>query len=149
MGGDDQPLTPRSMGTLDVQAMPGFRMLGFMPGIMLNLRLLGQLSGDNSAGNEVSGSGSLLGVGVAYEPGPVKLIGSYDLRARHTHSLPDTSYQGSGFTFLVGLLMMPGMYIDLQFNRTSYDTRVTGAARDHLGTSVVHWNAGFGLSMSL
>lgn len=150
LGGGAQPVGNTSEGVLDLQLMPGYRFFNkqLMVGPLATLRFLSQLSGSADYGYETSGTGSLLGVAVAYEPRPVKVIVSYDLRARHSHSTPDTTYKGSGYTLLLGYLTTTDLFIDLELNRTSYNAREVLQVEAPLTTPLVHWNLGLGLSYS-
>lgn len=147
LGGDGQNVTQRTMGVLDVRALPGYRMNGILLGPMLNFRMLSQLSG--SGDEEFSGTGSLLGLGAEYEMKPLKFLISYDLMARHSHSGPETVYKGSGFTLLFGYLMMPDVFLDFELNKTTYNMQTVSEADHHLGDRIQHWNFGLGVSISL
>lgn len=150
LGGGAQPVGNTSEGVLDLQVMPGYRFFNkeLMVGPMANLRFLSQLSGSAAYGYETSGTGSLVGIAAAYEPRPVKVIAAYDLRARHSHSTPDTTYKGSGYTLVLGYLTTTDLFIDLEFNRTTYDSREVLEVEAPLATPLVHWNFGLGLSYS-
>ena len=147
LGGDNQKVESRSMGVLDLQALPGYRVPGgLLVGPHLNVRFLSQLNGGGD--EEFSGAGSLIGLGAMYELATFKALASYDMRARHSHSEPDTTYMGSGFTLLVGFLMMPMTFLDIEFNKTTYNMQTQGDTTHHLGSRFTHWNVGVGVSLT-
>lgn len=150
IGGGAQPVGNTSIGTLDLQAMPGYRIFGnsLMPGVLVNVRFLSQLAGSNAYGREVSGTGSLIGLALAYEFDVFKIIGSWDLRARHSHSKPDTTYMGSGFTLLFGYKTLPDFYVDFMVNKTSYNSRDVQGTPASLPIPLQHWNLALGMSYS-
>lgn len=150
LGGGTQPVGNTSEGVLDLQLMPGWRFFGkeLLIGPMATLRFLSQLSGSAAYGYETSGTGMLLGPAVAFEPRPIKVLVSYDIRARHSHSTPDTTYKGSGYTVVLGYLTTTDLFIDLEFNHTSYNSREVLQVEAPLNTPLVHWNLGIGLSYS-
>lgn len=145
---DGGSIPARSMGVFDVQFMPGYRMLGsLMPGLLFEYRLMSQL--EETATPDFGGRGLIIGLGATFEPGPVKLLVSYDFRARHWYSGPDTTYSGSGFRFLVGYKFLPGFAFDVQYVSTSYDSQeVNGIATGLNNDNLHHWNLGFGASYS-
>ncbi|MGE3261049.1 MAG: hypothetical protein AB7K68_04645 [Bacteriovoracia bacterium] len=152
-GGGGQPVGNTSIGTLDLHLMPGFRLFGksLMPGVLMNLRFLSQLAGSNRPGKELSGSGSLFGLALVYEFDVFKILASYDFRARHAHSNPDSTFKGSGYTLLFGYKTLPDFYVDLEFNSTSYSSReVAGIVQtfDKPALPLAHWNLALGLSYS-
>lgn len=150
MGGGRQPVSSKSMGTLDLQAMPGYSLFGgaLMPGIMAQLRFLSQLAGSTSYGEEVSGTGFLLGLGVAYKFDLFKVIASWDLRARHSYDNPGSTFKGSGFTLQFGYKTMADLYMDFLFSRTSYSSREVMDVEQIFPVPVAHWNLGLGISYS-
>jgi hypothetical protein len=145
----DSGASARNMGTFDLQFMPGYRILGFMPGLLLDFRLLSQLEEGSRTQANFSGRGLLMGLGVTYEPGPVKILVSYDFRNRHWYSGPDTTYAGSGYHLLLGYKFMPGFSFDIEYVRSTYNSvEVDGIANGLNNNNVNHWNLGFGVSYS-
>jgi hypothetical protein len=150
LGGDGQNVGNRDMGTLDLQALPGYRLdgMGLLLGPLINFRMLSQLAGDKT--EEFSGSGLTLGIGAVYEIKPLKFLLSYDLKASHSHSEPDTTYKGSGFTLLFGYLMLPEMFLDFEINKSAYDKKeVANAGSPAMPLSINHWNFAVGVSLSI
>lgn len=139
----------RDIGTFDLQFMPGYRIAGFMPGLMIDYRLMSQLQDSAVEEADFSGTGLLLGLGVTFEPGPVKILVSYDLRSRHWHSGPDTTYAGSGYHLLLGYKFFPGLAFDLQYVSSTYNSVEAGGIANGLPEDTMkHWNLGFGISYS-
>jgi len=149
MGNDAGGSVGRNMGAFDLQFMPGYRILGFMPGLLLDYRLLSQLEDGSPTQANFSGHGLLMGLGLTYEPGPVKILVSYDFRNRHWFSRPDTTYAGSGYHLLLGYKFMPGFSFDLEYVSSTYNSvEVNGIASGLNNDTVTHWNIGFGVSYS-
>lgn len=141
----------REMGTFDVQFMPGYRFpMGLMAGLMLDYRLMSQLTDQSEVSNtDYSGRSFLWGIGAMFEPGPIKLLFSYDFRARHWFSGPDTTFMGSGFHFLFGYKFMPGFAFDIQYVTTTYNKQIVNGSKTGLNNNNLHhWNLGFGVSYS-
>lgn len=152
MGSDSGFIQKRSMGTFDLQAMPGYRLLGnqLLLGLLFDLRFMSQLQDQNDVGGEdFGGRGLTWGLGASFEPGPVKILVSYDLSARHWYTAPETTYKGSGFHFILGIPVAPSLFLDLQYVTTTYNTRkVNGDEYGLADDNVQHWNVGFGVSYS-
>ncbi len=149
MGNDSGSIRERSLGTFDVQFMPGYHFLGdFMGGLLLEYRLISQLTNQVEAGSDLSGNGFIWGLAAMYEPGPLKFLVSYDFRARHWFDEPETVYSGSGYRFLFGYKFLPGFAFDLQYSSTNYNYRRLGAAESEIADEDQprHWNIGLGLS---
>ena len=141
----------RDMGTFDLQFMPGYRLpMGLMAGLMLDYRLMSQLTDEAEvSGTNYSGRSFLWGLAATFEPGPIKLLLGYDFRARHWFSGPDTTFMGSGFRFLVGYKFLPGFAFDLEYVSTTYNTsEVNGLETGLNNNNLKHWNLGFGVSYS-
>jgi hypothetical protein len=149
-GGAGQPVGSKSLGTLDLQAMPGYRIFGnsLMLGVLFNLRYLSDLNGASGYDKDASGTGSLIGLALAYEFSVFKIIGSWDLRARQSGSNPDTTYKGSGYTILFGYKTMPNFYVDFMVNKTSYTSREVLDIPETFVKPVQHWNLALGMSYS-
>lgn len=145
--GDDSSgsLRSRSVGTFDLQALPGYRVYGnaILLGLMIDYRFISQLSEeDNLQG--LSGRGLLLGPGAGFEFAFGKLLLSYDLIARHSATSPEAKLEGSGFHLLFGYRIAPNVYADLQYVRTRYN-KLNG---EDLGDLPIKQNnIGFGLSL--
>ncbi|MGZ3695177.1 MAG: hypothetical protein ACXWQO_13640, partial [Bdellovibrionota bacterium] len=148
LGGAGQPVGNTSVGTLDLQAMPGYRILGnsLMLGPLFNLRYLSQLAGSNAVGKDVTGTGLLVGVAIDYDFSVFKIIASWDIRARHNHDKPDTTYKGSGYTLLFGYKTLPDFYVDFMLNKTSYNARDVNGVPETLVKPLQHWNLAIGMS---
>lgn len=145
--GDDSSgrLRSRSVGTFDLQAMPGYRVYGnaILVGMMFDYRFISQLSEeDNLQG--LSGRGYLIGPGVGFELTFGKVLLSYDFMARYRAPSPEARLEGSGFHFIFGYRIAPNVYADLQYVRTRYNKLNDEDLGDQ---SIKQNNIGFGLSL--
>lgn len=149
MGNESGTRTNRTMGTFDLQAMPGYRVFGFMPGILLEYRMMSQLTNRIEAGSDYSGNGSNVGLGILFEPALFKFLASYDFRSRHGFSSPETTFSGSGYRLMVGYKILPLLAFDLQFVQTKYNTVEENETETSIDEDpITHWNLGFGVSLS-
>lgn len=138
----------RSVGTFDVQAMPGLRALGnvLLVGLMLDYRFHSQLKDDDSL-VPYSGRSFLLGPGVALDLSFGKLLFSYDILTRHYYTGPETTLKGSGFHILAGYKVMGNLSVDLEYVVSRYSTVDQYNGERDLGEfPIKHKNLGFGLS---
>lgn len=141
----------RDMGTFDLQFMPGYRFpMGLMAGLMLDYRLMSQLTDESETGRtDYSGRSLLMGLAATFEPGPLKFLLGWDLRARHWFSGPDTTFMGSGWRLLFGYKFLPGFAFDIEFVNTIYNaSEVNGLETGLNNNNLKHWNLGFGVSYS-
>jgi hypothetical protein len=143
------PLSNRAVGTFSFQAVPGYQVIPTLTGgLSLEYRLISQFRASDVVGNDVSGSGFLLGPTVTFHPGLVKLLVGYDVWAKHSHSTPDTSFSGSGWRFQVGYQFMPNIYFDLSYSSHRYGSRTQNDAEANIGSDPLqHWNFGLGASL--
>lgn len=149
MGNESGSRVNRTMGTFDLQAMPGYRVFGVMPGLFLEYRMMSQLTNRIEAGSDYSGNGSNVGLGVLFEPALFKFLASYDFRSRHGFSTPDTTFSGSGYRLIVGYKILPLLAFDVQYVSTKYNTIEENETETSIDNDPVkHWNLGFGVSLS-
>jgi hypothetical protein len=149
MGNESGSRASRTMGTFDLQAMPGYRVFGVMPGLLLEYRMMSQLTNRIEAGSDYSGNGTNFGLGVLFEPGMFKFLASYDFQSRHWFTEPDTTFSGSGYRFLVGYKILPLLAFDFQYVATKYNTVEESEVETSIDHDPVsHWNLGFGVSLS-
>ena len=151
MGNESDSIKTRSMSTFDIQFMPGYRMLGFMGGILFDYRSVSQLTDVVDAGNsDLSGSSFPWGLAATYEFALWKVLFSYDFRARHSASTTNATYKGTGFHLLGGYQFFPGFYADLEFVKMGYNTveASNGTETDLSSNKLSHWNLAVGISYS-
>jgi hypothetical protein len=150
MRSDSGSRPQRDMGTWDFQFMPGYRFPPLlMAGLLLDYRFMSQLTDKSQVGSDYSGRGFLWGLGLTAEPGLFKLLVSYDFRARHWFSGPDTTFKGSGYHLLFGYKFMPGFFADLEYVSTTYNSQeVDGISSGLKNDDLHHWNLGLGISYS-
>lgn len=149
MGSESESVKDRSMGSFDLQFMPGYRYAGLMGGLLLDYRFISQITSASDAGSDLAGHSFTWGLGGTWEPGIWKFLFSYDFRARHSVSEPENTYKGSGFHLLAGYKIAPSLCVDLQYSRMRYNTLETAVSETGLGDdSVRHWNLGIGISYS-
>lgn len=149
MGDESGSVEDRSMGSFDLQFMPGYRYAGLMGGLLLDYRFVSQITSTSDAGSDLGGRSFLWGLGITWEPAIWKFLFSYDFRARHSVSEPENTYKGSGFHLLAGYEIAPNLYVDLQYSRMRYNTLETTTSETGLGENPVrHWNLGLGISYS-
>ena len=148
LGSDNNSVKDRSMGVFDIQAMPGYRMGMIMGGILVDYRSTSQLTNEQDVGGNYRGSGINLGLGAEAGFGPIKALISYDFRSRHNLTGTKTTYMGSGFRLGMGYQLLPKLYGDIQFSKTTFKTvSVDGSDVDLGSNAVSHWNLGFGISL--
>ncbi|MCO5143992.1 MAG: hypothetical protein M9962_12955 [Oligoflexia bacterium] len=151
LGNETTQVRDRSMGTFDLQAVPGYKILSdsLMVGLLLEYRLLSQLtSAGNVAGEDFSGGGFSLGPAVTYRISLVKILVGYDLISKQSTHTPEGSLSGSAIRFLVGYELFPSLYADLTLNLNSYGDQDRNGTEVLLTNKVKHWNFGFGISYS-
>ena len=148
MGDEQGQLPNRSMGTFDLQFSPGYRIAySLMPLLLIDYRLMSQLQNESAVGSDWSGTGLVLGLGLAIEPGPVKFTVSYDFRSRHNLNNEDTHYRGSGYHFIFGYEVIKNLFFDLQYTQQTYNSQeVNGVSSGRGENPIKHWNFGLGLA---
>lgn len=151
MGDGSRTLLERSMGTFDLQLMPGYRFSELlMPVFVLDYRfIVSQLSSRSEVGSDLTGSGNLWGIAVVSEPGPIKVLLGYDFRARHNRDDPETEYSGSGIRAVLGYAVFPNFHFEMQFTSTSYSSADANSQTTELTQPIKHWNFAFGMAYSL
>ncbi|MGZ3649599.1 MAG: hypothetical protein ACXVB9_06480 [Bdellovibrionota bacterium] len=141
----------RSMGVIDLQAMPGWHFGGktILAGLLFDVRLLSQLSNvDTNAVGDFGGMGLLLGPGVAFNFSFGRALLSYDMRARQSINSPDATFKGSGFHFLVGYKPLANLSVDFEYVATRYNAYSTALADADLSAKPVSCNViGVGASI--
>lgn len=152
MGSSSPTMPSRSVGTFDLQAMPGYRLFSqqLLIGLMLDYRFVSQLDNPSrAAGTDYTGSGLLMGIAAAYETNLVKILLGYDFRARHSHDLPETSLMGSGYRLQFSYKVFGPWGADLQYVHTNYNTMEAAGTESELNNyNFRHWNLGLGVSYS-
>jgi hypothetical protein len=139
----------RNMGTLDLQAMPGIKLYGnaLLLGLMLDYRFMSQLTDETNL-SSYGGRGFLAGPGALLDFSFGRFLFSWDMRARHYYSGPDTTYKGSGFHFLFGYKVMGNLCADLEYVISRYNAVRINEVETGLDENkqVTHKSLGFGLS---
>lgn len=150
LGAQSGELRKRDLGAFDLQFMPGYRLpADLMAGLMLEYRLMGQLDEDSRPGYDLSGNSFNMGIGGTWEPGPIKLLFSWDLYSRHYVTGGNNTYMGSGYHFLIGFRFLPGFSFDVEYVTNTYDTQSTNGADYGLNDYYLDlWNVGLGVSYS-
>jgi hypothetical protein len=147
MGNESESLKPRSMSTLDLQFMPGYRMSTLLAGLLLDYRFVSQISSD--VGNDIGGRSFVWGLGLVWEPSLWKFLLSYDFRARHTANSINTTYKGSGYHLMAGYEFAPNFHADFQLSKMGYNSQdVNEVEQDISNDPVGHWSFGIGISYS-
>jgi len=126
----------RTVGVLDLQALPGARFYGkaLTAGLLFDFRLYTQVSNADpvKVGN-YGGTGLQLGPGVALDLPFVRGLLAWDIRARQSINDPDQTFKGSGFHFLLGYKAMPTFSVDFEYVSTRYKT--VGSALEEIDLS--------------
>lgn len=150
MSNESETLRPRSMSTLDLQFMPGYRLGTLLGGLLLDYRFIGQVSqASDVGGNELGGRGFIWGLGGVWTPSLWKFLLSYDFRARHSVTSTSTTYMGSGFHLMAGYEFAPNFHADFQYTKMRYNMSDTnGVETDLTNDPVKHWTIGIGVSYS-
>ena len=140
----------RSLGTFNLEAMPGWRFSPkLMAGLVVDYRLITQLEdGTGSNAANFGGKGLTLGLGGTFETGDAKFLVSYDPFARHWAPSPQTTYKGSGFHIMAGIQFEPKWFIDVEFSSATYDEAGIRGLDQHLRDPRTHWNLALGVSYS-
>ena len=150
IGDSDQSVLSRSMGALDFQIMPGYRMGPVLLGVSWDYRIVNQVQ-PKASNNDMSGTGTDWGVGASFEPLLWKFLFNYDVSSKYSVAASGYIYKGSGFRALIGYQALPHFYIDLVFLRTSYNDLEIGSLTpvDLSSDPLSYWNFGIGVSLSL
>lgn len=146
----------RTVGAMDLQAMPAFRYDAFMLGLMMEYRLLGQLDKPINVGyTDLSGSEFLYGPGLAAHFSSLKLLVAYVLSSSYTVSNPGTSIHeqayssGEGIEAILGMEIAASWYFDFIFSQLSYSKVTSDSIESDISANKLsHWNFGFGVSYS-
>lgn len=148
MGGVKGSPSHRPIGSFDLQAMPGYRVLDPLTvGWMLDYHFVSQLNNNTAPGSDFTGNGLQMGLGVMFEPGPLKLLVSYDPWSRHWHSNPDTTFKGSGYHLLAGYKVIDDFSFDLEYVRAAYNVKEILSLETPLGPDeIFYWSLAFGIS---
>ncbi|RZA06465.1 MAG: hypothetical protein EOP11_10315 [Proteobacteria bacterium] len=151
--GTENPAEPnRSMGTFDLQAMPGWRFPNskFMAGMLIDYRFMTQLEEGVPITGETNFAGQSVhfGIGGTFETGDLKLLATFDPLARHWAAVPTTTFKGSGLHLLAGIQFEPNWYIDIEYSEATYDEAGIMGRDQHLDPPNRHWNLGLGISYS-
>ena len=153
LGNDSSTLQSRSMYGLNLEAMPGYYVSkNFLAGILFDYGIFGQGASTKSAGNALGGHEYSLGLGLAYQPGPWKLVFSYDFIGKYTVTTTDSEIKfshPSGFHLLAGYRVANHSYFDLEFSSINYRHEISdGAESDISSDPVNHWNFAVGISVA-
>jgi hypothetical protein len=143
----------RTVGTVDLQFMPGLRFSGksILVGLLFDARFLSQISNvDKTAVGDFGGSGLTIGPGVVVDFTKARLLLSWDWRDRQSVNAPDgTTFKGSGFHLLAGYRMSPLVTVDLEYVIAKYNTIAVNDAETDVGDHLVKQNTiGVGVSVS-
>jgi predicted porin len=150
IGNESGTISERSMSAFDIQAMPGYRIGNFMPGLLIDYRFLAQLGrNDEYENTDYGGRSLILGLGTTAEFDAIKILFSYDFRARHNSATPDSLYKGSGFHFTLGYFFMPKLSIDFAYSKSTYSKVETDGVESMVSDDrLKNWNFGLGISYS-
>jgi hypothetical protein len=142
----------RTVGTLDLQAMPGLRYFGstLLAGVLIDLRLLSQVSdADPSKAGDYGGPGLQLGPALLLDFPAARLLASWDMRARQSTNSPDgVGFKGSGFHVILGYKALPTVSVDFEYVTTRYKTVGTLLGEEDLSSNPITYTV-FGLGASL
>ena len=142
----------RTVGTIDIQALPGVKPFGEMvlTGLLFDFRLLTQLTKmDKNTRGDFGGSGFLVGPGVLLDLNLGKLLFSYDLRARTRINQPDnTTFKGSGFHLVFSYNWADKIAGEFQLVKTTYKTFINSLGEfEFPNDPLTHISYSFGASI--
>ena len=147
--GDDYP--GRSMGSLDLQAMPGVHFFNnaVLFGPLLDARLQSQL--DTGTATSFNGFGLTVGPGFLFDFKAFRLLISWDWRDRQSISAPaNATLAGSGFHFLLGIAVAPKVDFNIEFVLAKFNTlTIAGTEYPLTNNPVTQPLFGTGLSLTL
>lgn len=147
-GGDSNgEFATKSIGAIDLQAMPGYRFLGdiVLVGLMLEGRFVTHLA--EKSEREWGGKSFTYGPAFSVEAPFLKLLLGWDVYARHNTSTPSATYKGSGWRILLGYRLAATWWTDLQYSTVTYDSRTEGEASADMSLAPVKSSTmAFGIS---
>jgi len=150
--GNSDTYQNRTVGTLDLQVMPGVRFFGktLLAGLLIDLRLLFQASNaDPVKAGDYGGTGLQVGPGFVLDFPTAKFLVSWDLRARQSINSPDSAgFKGSGFHFILGYKALPTFSVDFEYVATRYKTASTAFGELDLSSNPVTYGV-YGLGASI
>lgn len=147
----------RTMNTLALNVMPGYRWNNFLFGPMGEFRIVGQMTEPSTVSNtNVKGSGYLIGLGVGYSWNEFDMTAGYDFFGQHSQSNTDAlgnaivNKSPSGIVVQVGYRFMPDISADLRFDMVSYGTDTVGGVDNNVSTNKSkHMNFSLGATYHL
>lgn len=114
----------RSVGSIDLQAMPGLHVYGksILAGMLFDFRMLSELeNADPTNHGDFGGFGLLIGPAVLFDFTFGKVLLSWDIRDRQSISSPDAALKGSGFHILFGYKASSILTVDLEYVHARYN----------------------------
>ena len=144
----------RTMNTFEFHALPGYSFMGFLVGLDMNYRLVGQNTDPATVGGtNLKGNGYLLGLGGEYSLGMLTFSAAIDFIGKHKQGLNTTAGDESsykkplGFKLGAGYRIAPMIDVDALISLTSYSTNeLAGADVDISSNKVTHLNFALGMS---
>lgn len=148
-------MASRSMGALDIRALPGWRIGPLLVGAMAQYNIVEQLTDPTTVANiNLRGSGYLLGAGVGLSFGPIHLQGSYELYGKYTlgnvtAAGTSTTYsKPAGYTAILGWSIFPKVSMDAVYGTHTYGTStINGVDTDVSANKLMETHYGVGLSI--
>ena len=127
-------VTSRTMNTIVLTALPGYRLSQFTFGLLGEYRLIGQNTEPAEISNSnLKGHALLFGIGGAYDCGDFSFGLNLPLLGKQSSSLADAagkdvSYQKPfGFELTVGYVVAPMITVDAKFSYTTYAQTTIGS----------------------
>jgi outer membrane protein OmpA-like peptidoglycan-associated protein len=157
MGGPADTMPSRTMNTLTLSAMPGYKIGKFMPGILVDYRIVGQYTAVADVSNQnLRGSGLMFGLGTNYRVAE-RWMASLGVEFFGKHTLSQQTGAGAsaefksplGIKFGASYLVHPDYpaTADLSFNYLKYKTLNTGGTDlDLADNGVSHWSIALGVT---
>ena len=131
MGNESDSIQSRTMNALTMYAMPGYSILGFMVGPLLEYRMVGQTTSETDVGNtNMRGSGYTAGIAVSYNFLLFHFLAGYDFMGQYKLANSTSSGQESiylspaGFRLMFGYTVFPMFsadvfYVDHKYSKSS------------------------------
>lgn len=154
MENENKTIKTRDMNTIEVMALPGYRIADFLVGAFLDYRKVGQNTKPEEVNNQnLRGSGYLLGVGTSYSYSMLTFMGAVSFIGQHKLSNKDATGQEVvykkplGFHLGAGWQFMKSYSADLTVSSVKYsEDELNGTVNDVSTNKRSHWNAGLGIS---
>ncbi len=155
MENENQTIKTRDMNTIELMALPGYKISSILVGPFLDYRKVGQNTKPEEVNNQnLRGSGYLIGVGSSYSYsmftflGAVSFLGQHKLANKDVSGNEVTYKKPLGFHLGAGWAFMKSYSADLTLSSVKYsEDDLNGTTSDVSTNKRSHWNAGLGISM--